>query len=483
MTITPPPRGARDPIRFASEQALERKNPPKKVLVVGAGLAGLAAAYELTQAGHDATVLEARTRPGGRVYTLREAFSDRLYAEAGGQFFYPFNPDYAMSYINHFGLSIVPLESERINFFCHFSGKEFSPFRDPTTQWPLTLTPEEQALGLSGMRQRYVEPALKELLTTSSLLWPREMLDRYGQNTYQTVLQGYGASSDAIDLLRLVDFDFIGEGVSEISALELLSQQAIFSQLTRPFYSIKGGNDLLPKAFADHLSERIRYGAEVLKIHQHSRGVRVRYRQDNVLKTATAEYLVCSIPFTVLRRLDVSPPFSVEKQFLINELPYTSVSRVYLQSRTKYWLKEGRHMAFAVTDLPFSYLWDSTWDQAGARGIMQAFATGSSAHRIATLTENERVRFAIEQTKRIYPEIEEQVEEGTSICWESDPWALGGYSWIKPGPVMSHLPNIAHLEGRVHFAGEHTASIWLHGSMQGALESGIRVAREIHDAR
>jgi monoamine oxidase len=70
----------------SSQQKLERKGHARKVLIIGAWLAGLSAAYGLTQAGHDVTVFEAQTRPGGRVLTLRAPFSDGLYAEAGAMF-------------------------------------------------------------------------------------------------------------------------------------------------------------------------------------------------------------------------------------------------------------------------------------------------------------------------------------------------------------------------------------------------------------
>src|SRR5258708_30966121 len=93
---------------FAFDQAkLERRGAPKRVIIVGAGLAGLSAAYELTEAGHDVTVLEARARPGGRVQTLRDQFSDGLYAEAGAMNVYDIH-DWTLKYIKLFGLTLDP---------------------------------------------------------------------------------------------------------------------------------------------------------------------------------------------------------------------------------------------------------------------------------------------------------------------------------------------------------------------------------------
>src|SRR5262245_11063099 len=95
---------------FALGQSkLERRGPAKRIIVIGAGLAGLSAAYELVQAGHDVTVLEARRRPGGRVFTLRDPFAEGLYAEAGANRI-PNHHHFTLNYVKLFGLALVPFE-------------------------------------------------------------------------------------------------------------------------------------------------------------------------------------------------------------------------------------------------------------------------------------------------------------------------------------------------------------------------------------
>lgn len=307
------------------------------------------------------------------------------------------------------------------------------------------------------------------------------MLDRYGQISFEEFLRARHVSLDAMNFLRLIGFDFVGEGAGAISALELLGKRAILSSFKQPLYALQGGNDLLPRAFADRLSDKIHYGAVVKRIEHSSRDVRVVYQLGENSKTAIASHLICTIPFSVLRHLDISPPFSQEKMFTINELPYTTVARVYFQTRSKFWSKKGLPSTFAVTDLPFSYFWESTWSQNKSRGILAAFATGAHAQKVTIMEPSARLHFALDHTKKIYPQIVDNYEGGTSVCWKADPWALGGYSWFKPGPLIGQLPHIARPEGRVHFAGEHTASVLLHATMQGALESGIRAAREINN--
>jgi monoamine oxidase len=130
---------------------------PKKVLVVGAGLAGLVAAYELTQAGHDVTVLEAQLRPGGRVQTVREPFSDGLYTEAGAARI-PDNHDLTLHYAKHFGLTLVPFFPNNLARVFRIGGKRIksASWTDlDLSQVPLNLTAEERRMGMAGLLQKY----------------------------------------------------------------------------------------------------------------------------------------------------------------------------------------------------------------------------------------------------------------------------------------------------------------------------------------
>jgi monoamine oxidase len=160
-------------------------------------------------------------------------------------------------------------------------------------------------------------------------------------------------------------------------------------------------------------------------------------------------------------------------------LPYTSVARVYLQTRKRFWLNEGL-TGQAATDLPIMSIYDRTVNQPGTRGILESYMAGPQARRATAMKGSERVSFTLEQMGKVHPAIRENFEGGTSKCWDEDEWARGDYAWFKPGQMSSLIPHIARSEGRIHFAGEH-ASAWP-GWMQGALESGNRAAREINEA-
>lgn len=461
----------------AGRESLRVGTARRRVIVIGAGLAGLSAAYQLSEAGHDVTILEAQTRAGGRVRTLREPFADGLHAEAGAMFI-PETHGQTLKYARLFRLPLELIPPRKLTPAYYLRGRRIDDVDATGVNWPLELTPEERRLGLGGMTNKYVISALKGLGNPASAHWPPEAAKKYDRLTYADFLRGQGASPAAIALLRLNDTDLMGDGIDKLSALQPLRETKLFEDGER-FYTIRDGTDRLPQAFASRLREKILYGAAVVRIEHDRDGVRVTFLQAGVPQMLAADRLVCALPFSVLRRIEVSPRFSATKQRAIDQLPYTSVARVYLQSRKRYWETAGLGVS-AYTDLPLMTIINSTFNQRGSRGILHSYMAGAEARRVAALTEGERLSFAVEQVEKVYPGMSKNFEGGASVCWDNEEWARGAYSWFKPGQMTELMPHIARAEGRVHFAGEH-ASIWP-GWMQGALESGQRAAREIDEA-
>ncbi|PYS51542.1 MAG: FAD-dependent oxidoreductase [Acidobacteria bacterium] len=462
---------------LAAGKELRRPRTPKRVVIIGAGLAGLSACYQLTQAGHDVTILEARTRAGGRVHTLREPFADGLHAEAGAMFI-PDSHDLTMHYVRLFRIPLIPIPMQKRSSVLYLNGKRFTSEDERTINRLLTLSPEEKRLGLDGMTDKYLIPVLNEMGDARSTDWPPERLKKYDRISYAEFLRSRGATPDALRLLRLNDADLTGDGVDAVSALMVLRESAL-NQNAVELYTVRGGTDLLPKALAAHLASKIRYGSPVTKIEQDARQVRVSFLQAGNRETVTADYLISAIPFTILREIEVTPQFSEQKQRAIRELQYTSVVRVYVQSRREFWTDAGLGVS-AYTDLPIMAIINSTLNQPGTRGILESYMAGENARRAAAMSEGERLDFTASEMEKVYPGVRKNFEGGASVAWDEDRWARGAYSWFKPGQMTKLLPHIARTEGRIHFAGEHTSS-WP-GWMQGAFQSGHRAAREINEA-
>ncbi len=450
----------------------------QRVLIVGAGLAGLAAARELTRAGHQVTVLEARTRPGGRVHTLREPFAEGLYAEAGAMFA---GGPHLSRYSEELGIEFVPPAVEG-DFLFHVRGRRIPVRHDgPEVPWPLELTAEERAAGVRGLWARYVRSALDEIGDPYGEGWPPESIRGYDDLSFAEFLRARGASPGAVELIRLNVIDLYGQGIETVSALAYLRDWAAFRlHASGSGGVVDGGTDRIPEALARDLGQRIRYGTAVVRIAQDAEGVRVAVRRAGRTESLNADRLVCAIPFPVLRGLEISPPFPADKRRAIETLPYSTITRVYVQVGRRFWEDEGLS-GEAYGDLPVPRLLIHPMARSTPRAVLEAHTGKETGTRLAALGEAERLEFALDHLETYHPALREHAEGGTSYSWPRDPWARGGYSSFAPGQVFELLPTITRPEGRIHFAGEHTSR--LSASMEAAVESGIRAAAEVDAAR
>jgi monoamine oxidase len=434
-----------------------------RIAVIGAGLSGLVAAWELTRAGHDVTVLEARERAGGRIETLRAPFTNGQHAEAGALFI-PDTHRRVLDYCRAFALPLRTVAPRGGGESYHVRGTLVRLADERTARWPLHLTDDERRLGLSGMWRTYVGQALAN---------PGVELDSM---TVAEFLRSRGASQAAVTLLGLGYLDLSGEGIEQSSALAMLRDLA-HRQGERETYTIAGGNDGLPRALADRLRGRIRYRSPVVRVERAGSTIIVITEPGSGSDRLTADFAVSAVPFTMLRRLEIQPTLSETKRRAITGLPYTSVMRVYLQLGQRPW--SAAHLS-ATTDLPIGWVWESSAGQPGSGAIVESYTAGRAARRLAALDEPARVQAVLHGIEALVPDVEQRFERGASKDWDRDPWARGAYAWFRPGQVTGLLPDAMRAEGRMHFAGEHVsmAPQW----MEGAIESGQRVAREITEA-
>jgi len=465
--------------RAGDVQALERKGPARRVIVVGAGLAGLCAAYQLVQAGHDVLVLEAQRRAGGRVETLRD-FGEDLCAETGATRI-PEHHHFTLKYVRAFGLDLDPFMPPGAAIY-HLRGRRLVVRPGDKPEWPLALTPEERALGLAGTMEKAYGGLVSRIGDASSPHWsPPDDLRKYDGLTFTELLRQQGLSEDAIHLRRAATGGFDdtvnGEGDSALRRLRTLALES-----PGAYYRIRGGNDRLPRAFALRLADRIRYGCPVVRIERgQDASFRVVWREAGGTQSGSADRVVVAVPFSLLRRIEVVPPFSEEKARAIAELSYGSATKVFLQTRTRFWAGEGLS-GFGYTDLhDYMQVWELGHTQAGPRGLLVAYTKFSGAHELDRLDEERRVATAADAVAKVHPDLPRHLEGGRSKSWDEDPWARGAFAILRPGDVTRLEPHTARAEGGVHFAGEHT-SPWLGGWMHSALESGERVAREINEA-
>ena len=361
-----------------SPGALTPAGRPLQVVVVGAGLSGLVAAYELSRAGHEVTVLEARERVGGRVLTLRAPFAAGHWAEAGAARIRP-EHDLTLGYARHFGLEL----------------DRFYP---------------EDGLFL-----------------------------RFQAGARATVPPG----------------SFLSEWPD--------------------FVKIRGGTDRLPAAFAAELGNRVVTTARVTEIvagtaASTTAGDGRTYLSDRVLVT---------VPVPLLSTIRFSPALSAAKTEAMNGgFGYQSATRVFVRFRSRFWEAEGLN-GWGTTDWP-EELWHPTWDLSGPEGVLLTYVRGARATELDALDHDARVSRLLAHWEEFLPGASTHAAAGTSHSWQRDPWSRA--AWAEPTPTQDAQLGaaLARAEGPLHFAGEHVSAA--RGWMNGAIESGLRAAMEIHSS-
>ena len=448
----------------------------KRVIVIGGGVAGLVAAFELARAGHEPIVLEARNRVGGRVYTLR-SFAPGLYGEAGAMRI-PRAHDLTLEYCRLFGLDLRPFVMNNPTGLVHIAGQRMTAREaeaDPH-RLPFSLAKEEVGRTL-GQLWHEATKDLRDLIEREGAAAWVEIVRRYDQYSLREFLQLKGFSEGAIEMygvLNFVEADMNNAVIEELR--EDLGRAFVDMQ------EIVGGMDRLPNAFYGHLQDRIRFGAEVHAIAQDPESVTVHVKTEAGRYSLTGDYAICAIPFSVLRHVEVLTPFSREKQKAIRQLNYSASTKILFQVRDRIWeTDDGIFGGATVTDLPIRRMNYPTPDPTTRRGVLLASYTWSQdAARWGAMDEETRLEEALEDVARIHPGIREVYEVGASHAWYDDRYANGAFALFQPDQQTQLQADIVRPEGRVYFAGEH-CSLY-HAWIQGALESGIAAARTINEA-
>ena len=448
---------------------------PKKVIIIGAGLAGLAAAYELLKAGHDPIILEAQQRVGGRIYTMREPFARGLYGEAGAMRI-PRAHKLTLAYIEKFGLHTCDFVMGNPEAHVYIGGVRRRLVEVQENPYLLGFETSDKEKGkISGHYwEETIRPLVEKIEKEGETGW-EQINKEYDQYSVREFLELNGWSEGMIEMFGLLNNQ---EAMMNSSFLELFREDG--GNYYTNMCQIEGGADNLPHAFLPELGSRIRYGAKMIAIDQTPDEVIIHYQTHAGRSKVTGEYALVTVPFPVLRHVEVLKPFSRPKQRAIRQLHYDASAKIFFQTRRRFWeTDDGIYGGGTVTDLPIRNLYYTDYGKDTGRGILLASYTWSEdAQRWGSLSPRDRIVQALENVAVIHPQILEEFEVGASHMWHDDEFAGGAFALFDPGQQTLLHEEIIRPEGRIHFAGEH-ASLY-HAWIQGAFESGLRAAIAIH---
>jgi monoamine oxidase len=486
-----------DPFDYLTlvRKGLPRTSRPKDVIIIGAGMAGLTAGFELLRAGHRPVLLEATKRPGGRLYTLRAPFSDNLYSEAGAMRI-PEVHAVTMHYLRDlFGLRTRPFPNVNIDdqgFY--FLRGELHP------GWRVKDDP-----GFAANRvQRIWNASFRDIRTLlvkaegegrRDEVW-RAIVERYRNHSLRDFLVEQKAPAWSGPELEM--FGILGLGLGGYDALLGIS----FVELMRIFFcgwdehqqEVVGGIDQLPRRFLDtpppgtdrRLEDVIHYGAEAVRMEQSEGGVTVFYRSAGEIRQRRGDCVIVTVPLPVLATtVEIDPPLANGKRRAIQNLHYLASAKVFLQSRERFWeeLDGDGHVAAGttITDLPLRAAYFPRHPHPGTRRgvIIASYTWEEDAQKWYPPSDAQRVAVAARDLGRIFPWLRECLEVGASVAWHLEPFARGAFALLTPGQI-DLVEELMKPEGRIFFAGEHASHA--HGWVEGAAQSGLRAALGISES-
>jgi monoamine oxidase len=433
------------------------------VVVVGGGLAGLACADVLQRAGRTVTVLEARNRPGGRVYTVRKAFAGNQHAEGGGEFI---ATDHTLmrGYVRRFGLT---LEDLRVEPNAHLGGVVYLDER---------RRPPEDIF--TGPVQAQIARFWNRVRTLAAPIDPFDplprgaALDRRSAETLLDELRIDGNTRFLIEQQIRDRFTVEPRKLSLLFLCQLFKREGGRPPTATGPLRIRGGNDQLPDAFADELHD-VRFSSWARRIELHPGGVRVHADGGQVL----ARFCVLTVPFPAVNTsIRFTPALPRELRDAIRLLHYGVTTKVMVQYTKRFW-RARQESGSILTDLTFERSWEATGGQAGSRGILTCAVSGREGVVYGNRGTTTRIALASDEIDDVYPGSRSLYAHGASAVWLDELPTLGAMAAYGPSQMTSYWNAIRRRYGRLLLAGEHTDS--LGGTMEGAARSGRRAAAQI----
>jgi monoamine oxidase len=421
------------------------QRPRKRCVVIGAGFAGLAAAFRLKNAGWNVTILEARNRIGGRVFSHKFAGTD-LICELGAEWVGE-SHERIKALCRDFR---IPLQKHQFEDYLLRNGKVWRP-----GEWG--FSPKAKA-------------AFEELIAQYEKFTPQQKvrLDKYDWWTY---LEKIGFTNDDLRLRDLMDSTDFGESIRHVSAFAALAEYAESSPKNEMDYKMTGGNSRLAEEFARRIGrENIRLAEAVTEVGQRRGTVTVKTTSG----VFPADAVICTVPIQSLLKIKFTPPMPSVQRDAAERLTYARICKNSVLYDERFWKDENFSL---VSDVTSHFYFHSTQAQPGRQGILTAYAIGEKADVLSSQSDERRMKKIAADIIDLDPRAPDLARGIVSYAWQRDEYTDGAYALYRPGQWFGIRPILQRPHGKILFAGEHIAD-W-QGFMEGAIETGEAAANAL----
>jgi len=491
---------------FDQARASDFKGPPKldgdpkgaKVLILGAGVAGMTSAYELSKAGYNVQVLEYNDRVGGRSWTLQ---GGDTYTELGGATQHcQFAPG---NYINP-GPWRIPWHHHGLIHYCHEFGVELQPFMQVNYNAYVHDTKQfggkpQRFRHIFADYQGYVGEMLAKSLQQGAL---DNTLSKEDGEILLESLRGWGALDK--------DFRYVkgpqssnrrgwekgkGGGLSaepipsEPMSVETVLRSGMWSKISGnlswdhlfTIFQPVGGMQNVARGFGRAVGHLVRLNSKVTAIKQDDKGVTVDYldTKTGAKMTASADYCVCCIPLPILAQIEMN--VGAPLAGAIRAVPYSTSCKVGLEFKRRFWEQDEQiYGGITYTDLPNSQISypSSNYGAKGPGVLLGAYTGGATGMELTALPPEERVKRALEWGSQIHPQYKEEFMNGVAVGWHRVPWVLGCFGTWTEETRREHYKNLCEIDGRIVLAGEHAS--YYGGWQEGGITSAIDAITRLH---
>ena len=419
-----------------------------KVIIIGAGFAGLSAAYYFHKKKIDFVILEARNRISGRVFSHTIDEKENLIIELGAEWVGN-SHERLQNLCNEFGLE---LQNNQFDSHLIYQGKYYK-----NGDWDYS---PEWKKKFQSIIDNYEKLTQADKLKLDKMDWWRFLVNN-------------GCEGRDLDLRELLDSTDFGETIRSVSAFAALAEYAESSEKNEMDLKIKGGNSMLAKKIAEKIGmDKIKLEHAVQRVVQNVKGGVTVYCKNG--QQFTANKIICTAPTYALKNIKWEPGLPADQVNAINELQYARINKNPLLFSKRFWKDENFDM---ITDQSPHYFYHATKNQDSKKGVLISYTIGEKAAVVANQTEEWRKDMILQTLRPHFNDVKDNWEKQTNYYWGNDEFSHGAYALYGKGQWFRVMPILKRSHIHTHFAGEHLAD-W-QGFMEGAINTGEEAAAKI----